>query len=132
MSVDFENLRTLEDVQDYLREGYRAAGDPHARKNQGHLLGYGFAWGRLPLSVAEPGPLIEHAVRLAGAEGLTLQQAEVVFDRLGQERFRRGLAFARDAGRVSERREPRLNRAGRLQGQVVLYAVDEHTAEEGD
>ena len=73
--ADLQALRTLDDVREFIREGYRASGDPNSRWNRDRpQLAYGFEWGGLPLSVAKPGLLIEHAVRLAGSDGLTLQQ----------------------------------------------------------
>ena len=121
MTTDIRQLATLDEVQSFVAEGYRASGDPNSRWNRrGRSLAFGFEWGCLPLAVAEPGPLIEHAVRLAGAEGLTLQEARRVFKHLGTDRFERGLKFARDAGSIDECREKRPNSAGRLQEQVVL------------
>lgn len=119
--ADLHALRTLDDVRDFIREGYRASGDPNTRLNRDRpQLAYGFEWGRLPPVVAEPGLLIERAVGLAGSDGLTLQQVRDLFDRLGKERLDRGMEFARGAGLTEETWEKRPNRAGRLQGQVVL------------
>lgn len=118
----FAQLQTLDDVRRFVHEGHRATGNPNSRWNRGRPLEYGFEWGRLPLSVAEPGPLIEHAVRLAGDHGLTLQDVRRLFAELGEDRVERGLAWARAAGEVEERREKRSNRVGRLQEQVVLRA----------
>jgi hypothetical protein len=121
--ADLQALRTLDDVRDFIREGYRASGDPDSRWNRDRpQLAYGFEWGRLPTVVAEPGLLIERAVRLAGSDGLTLRQVRDLFDMLGKERLDRGLEFARGAGLIDETWEKRANRAGRLQGQVVLRA----------
>jgi hypothetical protein len=121
--ADLQALRTLDDVRDFIREGYRASGDPSSRWNRDRpQLAYGFEWGHLPTVVARPGPLIEHAVRIAGADGLTLQQVRDLFDMLGKERLDRGMEFARGAGLTEETWEKRANRAGRLQGQVVLRA----------
>ena len=80
--------------------------------------------GRLPLEVAEVGPLMERSVQVAGSEGLTLQELRRIFAPLGKERFDRGLKFARESGRVTETRESRPNKSGRPQMQVVLYASD--------
>lgn len=119
--ADLQALRTLDDVRDFIREGYRASGDPYTRLNRDRpQLAYGFEWGRLPPVVAEPGFLIERAVGLAGSDGLTLQQVRELFDRLGKERLDRGMEFARGAGLTEETWEKRPNPAGRLQGQVVL------------
>ena len=121
--ADLQALRTLDDVRDFIREGYRASGDPNSRLNRDRpQLAYGFEWGRLPTVVARPGLLIERAVRLAGSDGLTLQQVRDLFDMLGKERLDRGMEFARGAGLTEETWEKRANRAGRLQGQVVLRA----------
>jgi hypothetical protein len=121
--ADLQALRTLDDVRDFIREGYRASGDPNSRWNRDRpQLAYGFKWGHLPTVVARPGLLIERAVRLAGADGLTLQQVRDLFDMLGKERLDRGMEFARGAGLTEETWEKRANRAGRLQGQVVLRA----------
>ncbi len=126
MTAPFEQLVTLDDVRDFIAEGYRSASPTWSKWDRGRPLEYGFTkGGGLPLAVAEPGPLIEHAVHLAGPEGLTLQQARRVFDHLGKERFDRGLAFARGAGLIHERREKRTNRAGHPQEQVVLYIGEE-------
>jgi hypothetical protein len=78
--------------------------------------------GGLPTVLAKPGLLIERAVRLAGSDGLTLQQVRDLFDMLGKERLDRGMEFARGAGLTEETWERRANRAGRLQRQVVLRA----------
>jgi hypothetical protein len=118
---ELDQLHTLGDIRRFVAEGYRASGDPSSQWNRGWSLSFGFEWGKLPLSVAEPGPLIEHAVRLAGGDGLTLRQVRDVFSHLGAERLEQGLAFARSAGLIRESREMRPNRAGRLQQQVVLY-----------
>ena len=112
-------MESLDDVERFILEGYRAAG---GRYRYAKPLGFGFSYGKLPLAVAEPGPLIERAVVLAGKDGLTLQRARRIFDHLGAERFERGLKFARGAGAIVERMERRPNRAGRLQQQVVFYA----------
>lgn len=101
---EFTRLTTPEEIQQFVAEAYaRRAGGP------------------LTPAVAEPGRLIEHAVRLAGAAGLTLQEAEATFDRLGRERYLCGLAVARASRRINEQHEMRPNCAGRLQRQVVLY-----------
>src|SRR5687768_16053123 len=122
-AAGIQALRTLDDVRDFIREGYRASGDPNSGWNRERpRLAYGFEWGGLPTVVAEPGLLIERAVRLAGSDGLTLQQIRDLFDMLGKERLDRGLEFARGAGLIEETWEKRANRAGRLQGQAVLRA----------
>ena len=121
--ADLQALRTLDDVRDFVREGYRASGDPNSRSNRDRpQLAYGFEWGHLPPIVAQPGLLIAHAVHLAGNDGLTLQQVRDLFDMLGKERLDRGMEFARGAGLTEETWEKRPNRAGRLQGQAVLRA----------
>jgi hypothetical protein len=121
--ADLQALRTLDDVRDFIREGYRASGDPKSGSNRDKpQLAYGFQWGHLPTVVAEPALLIEHAVRLAGSDGLTLRQVRDLFDMLGKERLDRGMEFARRAGLTEETWEKRANRAGRLQGQAVLRA----------
>ena len=121
--ADLQALRTLEDVRDFIREGYRASGDPKSRWNSDRpQFAYGFEWGGLPPVVAKPGLLIERAVHLAGSDGLTLRQVRDLFDLLGKERLDRGMEFARGAGLTEETWEKRANRAGRLQGQVVLRA----------
>jgi hypothetical protein len=120
-AVDLRALRTLDDVRDFIREGYRASGDPKSRWNRDSpQLAYDFEWGRLPFEVAKPGLLIERAVHLADIDGLTLQQVRDVFEMLGKERLDRGMEFARGAGLIEETWEKRPNRAGRLQRQVVL------------
>ena len=118
-SVD--SLRTLADVRRFVAEGCRASADPSSGRNLGHPLEFGFAWGELPLAVAEPGPLIEHAVKLAATNGLTLQELRDLFSQLGADRLDRGLVFARGTGLIVERHEKRPNRAGKMQEQVVLY-----------
>jgi hypothetical protein len=121
--ADLQALRTLDDVRDFIREGYRASGDRNSRWNRDRpQLAYGFEWGGLPPFVAKPGLLIERAVHLAGSDGLTLQQVRDLFDMLGKERLDRGMEFARGAGLIEATWEKRANRAGRLQGQVVLRA----------
>lgn len=114
-----EHLFTLDDVSRCVADGYwqisHEPGSPLGSPGLQHSQ-------PLPLSVAEPGPLMERAVQIAGTDGLTLQQLRSVFARLGKERYDRGLAFMRHAGNVTEATERRPNRAGRLQAQVVLYA----------
>jgi hypothetical protein len=100
------------------------SGDPNSHRNRGRPLDFGFTWGRLPLAIAEPGALIERAVRLQASDGLTRQEALEVFKILGRERFDRGLAWAREAGRIQAVREQRPDRAGRTRLQVVLYPED--------
>lgn len=115
----FDFLTTVEEVRVFVQYGYWAAcATPLVP------LRFGFTHGRLPLAVAEPGPLIEHAVALGGQDGLTLQQVRDIFSPLGKERLDRGLAFARSSGRVEEQGERRPNRAGRLQEQVVLHSCE--------
>jgi hypothetical protein len=63
---------------------------------------------RLPLAVAEPGPLMTQAVGLAGPAGMTLRQLRELFDLLDARRFERGLV------------QLRADRAGDLELQVVL------------
>jgi hypothetical protein len=119
--ADLQALRTLDDVRDFVREGYRASGDLNSRWNRDRpQLAYGFEWGGLPPVVAKPGLLIERAVHLAGSDGLTLQQVRDLFEMLGKERLDRGMEFARGAGLIEATWEKRPNRAGRLQGQTVL------------
>ena len=121
--TELPQLNTLDDVRRFIAEGYRAAGDPESWQDRERPLDFGFEPGRLPLAVAEPGPLIERAVALAGEEGLTLHQIREVFGPLGRERVDRGLAFVLEAGRIEQSREMRPNRSGRLQDQVVLRAA---------
>lgn len=47
---------------------------------------------------------MEHAVHLAGRDGLTIQQLRALFSLLGKDRFDRGLAMLREAGVVQESR----------------------------
>jgi len=115
----FRQLRTLQDVREYVWRGYAVTVDSRRRV----MLGVRHE-GTLPLAVAEPGPLMTHVVCLAGLEGITLQQLRKLFDLLDdlldKERFERGLVQLRAGGRVVETRELRPNRAGHLQPQVVL------------
>ena len=130
--TELTQLNTLDDVRSFIAEGYRASGDPESWQDRGRPLEFGFEWGKLPLAVAEPGPLIERAVALAGEEGLTLHQIREVFGALGRERLDRGLAFVLEAGRIEQSREMRPNRGGRLQDQVVLRAADQPRPASGD
>lgn len=57
----FAEVRTLEDIDRYILDGYRSIS--HSRYFRSE---FGFQQGRLSLSVACPGPLIVHAVELAG------------------------------------------------------------------
>jgi hypothetical protein len=116
------DLKTMEEVKDFVAEGYRAIYPAHARYGR-ETLRFGFSHGRLPPAIAEPAPLIEHAVRLAGPDGLTFQQLSKVFDQMGAERLGRGLSAARESGRIEKCIESRPNKAGRAQKQAVLRAV---------
>jgi hypothetical protein len=61
----FPELRTLQDVW----SGYAVTTDPRRRV----MLGVR-SEPRLPLAVAEPGPLMTRAIGLAGPVGMALQQ----------------------------------------------------------
>jgi hypothetical protein len=111
----FPRLRTLQDVWDYVWSGYAVTIDARRRV----LLG-ARSEPSLPLAVAEPGPLMTHAVCLAGPAGMSIQQLRELFDLLDPRRFERGLVQLRASGRVVETTEPRANRAGDLELQVVL------------
>ncbi len=68
----FDQIRTLDDVGEFINEGYRSINrpaDPLGLLSPSREFRFGFPPGRLPLAVAEPGPLIEHAVGLAGDRG---------------------------------------------------------------
>jgi hypothetical protein len=124
--ADFASLGTLDDVRQFVAEAYRASQSASSKwARLAPPLRFGFEYGKLPLVVAEPGPLIEHAVRLAGAEGLTLQELRGLFERLGAERLDRGLRFARAAGLLVESQELRPNKARRPQRQVVFRVATE-------
>jgi hypothetical protein len=111
----FWQLRTLQDVRDYVWSGYAVTIDARRRV----VLGVRQE-PRLPLAVAEPGPLMVHVVCLAGAAGITLRQLREVFDLLDARRFERGLVQLRAGGRVVETIEQRHDQAGGIQPQVVL------------
>jgi hypothetical protein len=111
----FPRLRTLQDVWDYVWSGYAVTIDARRRVMLGPR-----PEPSLPLAVAEPGPLMTHAVCLAGPAGMSLRQLRELFDLLDPRRFERGLVQLRASGRVVETTEPRANRAGDLELQVVL------------
>jgi hypothetical protein len=111
----FPKLRTLQDVWDYVWSGYAVTIDARRRIMVGVR-----SEPRLPLAVAEPGPLMTHAVYLAGPAGMTLQQLRELFDLLDNRRFERGLVQLRAGGGVVETTELRPDRAGALRPQVVL------------
>ena len=111
----FPQLRTLQDVWDYVWSGFAVTIDARRRVMLGAR-----SEPSLPLAVAEPGPLMTHAVWLAGPAGMSLQQLRELFDLLDPRRFERGLVQLRASGRVVETTEPRANRAGDLELQVVL------------
>jgi hypothetical protein len=111
----FSELRTLQDVWEYVWSGYAVTIDARRRV----MLGVRQE-PRLPLAVAEPGPLMTHVVGLAGPAGITLRQLRELFDLLDTRRFERGLAQLRAGGEVVETTEPRPDRAGGVSPQVVL------------
>ena len=111
----FAQLRTLQDVWDYVWRGYAVTIDSRRRV----MLGVRHE-PRLPLAIAEPGPLMAHAVCLAGPAGITIQQLRRLFDLLDTRRFERGLVQLGVDGSVVETREPRPDRAGSIQWQVVF------------
>jgi len=111
----FSQLRTLQEVWDYVWSGYAVTIDARRRVTLGVRQEP-----RMPLAVAEPGPLMTHAVGLAGPAGITLQQLRELFDLLDTQRFERGLVQLRAGGSVVETTELRPNRAGDVQPQVVL------------
>ncbi len=93
---------------------------------------FGFEWGKTPLAVAEPGPLIEWAVYLAGDDGLTLVEIRNLLNGLGKDRVSRGLEFARGSSVIEASEEARPNAAGQMQSQVVLRAIREPDARGDD
>ena len=111
----FPQLRTLQNVRDYVWSGYAATIDARRRV----MLGVRQE-PRLPLAVAEPGPLMTHAVCLAGPAGITLRQLRELFDLLDTRRFERGLVQLRAGGGVVETTEQRPDRSGAVKPQVVL------------
>jgi drug/metabolite transporter (DMT)-like permease len=111
----FAGLRTLRDVRDYVWSGVAVTIDGRRRVMLGERREP-----VLPLAVAEPGPLMTHAVRLAGPSGITLHQLRGLFDLLDARRFERGLLQLRAGGRVLETTEPRPDRWGAVRPQVVL------------
>jgi hypothetical protein len=111
----FPKLRTLQDVWEYVWSGYAVTIDARRRVMIGVRQEP-----RLPLAIAEPGPLMAHAVCLAGPAGLTLRQLRGLFDLLDTRRFERGLVQLRVGGGVVETTELRPGRAGEIQPQVVL------------
>src|ERR687898_683881 len=110
----FPQLRTLQDVREFVWNGYAVTIDSRRRVMLGVRNDP-----RLPLAVAEPGPLMTHAVCLAGPAGITLQQLRELFDLLDTRRFERGLVQLWAGGAVVETTEQLPNRAGGVQ-QVVL------------
>jgi hypothetical protein len=119
----FEQLRTLDDVRRYIRAGYAATVQGPGGETRKQALEFGFVYGKLPLSVSECGPLIEHAVSLAGEDGLTIEELRLLFKDVGETRFERGLKFARQSGHLSESKEHRPGLSGNLRRPVVLRAV---------
>jgi hypothetical protein len=111
----FPQLRTLQDVWEYVWSGYAVTIDARRRVMIGVRQEP-----RLPLAIAEPGPLMTHAVCLAGPAGMTLQQLRELFDLLDSRRFERGLVQLRAGGGVVETTELRPDRAGEVQPQLVL------------
>jgi hypothetical protein len=111
----FPRLRTLQDIWDYVWSGYAVTIDARRRV----VLGVRQE-PRLPLAVAEPGPLMTHLVGLAGPAGITLQELRERFDLLDTRRFNRGLMQLRAGGDVAETTELRPDRDGDLRPQVVL------------
>ena len=105
---EFADVRTLEDVHAFINDAIRRAGGGSAG---------------LPPAITEPGPLMAHAVKIAGAAGLTRAELEWLFANLGQARFERGLATMRAAKEVVESREPRPNSGGLYQWQVVYRST---------
>jgi hypothetical protein len=112
----FSELRTLQDVWNYVWSGYAVTIDARRRV----VLGMRHD-PRLPLAIAEPGALMTRAVSLAGPAGMTLQQLRELFDLLEPRRYERGLVQLRAGGDVVETTELRPDRAGRVQPQVVLH-----------
>lgn len=111
----FPQLRTLQDVWDYVWSGYAVTTDARRRV----MIGVR-PEPALPLAIAEPGPLMAHAIGLAGPAGMTLRELRELFDLLDTRRFERGLVQLRVGGGVVETTEPRPDRAGDLRPQVVL------------
>jgi hypothetical protein len=97
---DFRDIRTFDDLRRLLRapaQWYRYSEKPHL--------------------------LIEHAVGIAGPDGIRLADLRSVFSEepIGRREFDRGLAKMRQRGAVLEKVEHQPNKAGRLQKQVVFY-----------
>lgn len=125
MVTAVDQLQSHAEIERFVLEGYRASGSPRSKwARMGPPLEFGFEWGKLPLAVAEPGPLIEQAVKLAGPSGMTLQEIRILLKGLGAERLDRGLRFAREGGNLLEVEETRADRAGRQRKQVVLRVAN--------
>jgi hypothetical protein len=91
MTGPLEHLRTLDDVRDYIYFGYREVTPPPSSRR---------APVPLPLAVAEPAILIERAVELCAPEGISARELRMVFGLVESDRYERGLALARGAGRI--------------------------------
>jgi hypothetical protein len=107
--TSIEDLRTLEEIEAYVRGAYLW------QQRRGEA--------RLPLSIAEPAVLLEHAVRLSGVEGIpdaALRRAVPV----AQQRWERGMWRLREAGIVDSAKEPRRDPRGTVRVQVVWRLAD--------
>lgn len=74
---------------------------------------------RLALAVAKPDILIEEAVRLSGADGMSNADLRRAMGRLSQERFDRAIWHLSEAGVIVRSKERRRDRAGRRRELVV-------------
>jgi hypothetical protein len=111
MTGPLDHLRTLDQIRDYICSAYRQVAPPPGSERAPALL---------PLAVAEPAVLIERAVELCGPEGISKQELRTLFGLVGSERYERGLALARAAGRIDNTWEQRSPPVGPASRQLVF------------
>ncbi len=79
---------------------------------------------RLPLQIAEPDVLIEHALRLAGTEGLPAVRLREIVP-VAQPRYDRALWRLESAHMIARSKERRPDCGGRMREQVIWRLVEE-------
>jgi hypothetical protein len=104
--IETDEFATIADVREYVRGSATRLGK----------VSY-------PANVADPTPLMERVVTLAGPGGITRQNLLEVFEPLGKERKDRALEALRQSERVEAVTESRPSRAGRDQSQAVFRSV---------
>jgi hypothetical protein len=102
---------SIDEITEYVRSAYR-----EQRRSQ---LG-GVTTPKLALAAARPSPLVERAIELSGAEGITAAELQrALSPPIAKERFEKALWDLESAGLIVRSLERRPDKRGALREQVL-------------